>query len=125
MRVEGQGTATDFIPAKSEAVVKQVADKEISEKNSIVRLEDLNPVKENSIEEIKIAITDINHAMEISNFHLEFKLYKDSDVYQVKVVNSESNQVIRELPPDYMIELSNHIKDSFHEAVGILVNELV
>ena len=120
MRVEGQGMATDYLPVKSEAV-KEIPE----EKKAKVSLEDLNTVKKDNIEEIKGAIGEINEAMKVSNFHLEFELYKDSDVYQVKVVDSNSNEVIKELPPDYMIELSKNIKDTFHKAVGILVNELV
>jgi len=120
MRVDVQGMATDYLPVKSEAV-KEIPE----EKKAKVGLEDLSTEKKYNIEEIKGAVNEVNQAMEISNYHLKFELYKNSDVYQVKVVDNETNKVIREIPADYMIELSEHIKDTFHKAVGILVNELV
>ncbi|MDD3365457.1 MAG: flagellar protein FlaG, partial [Syntrophomonas sp.] len=102
MRVDGQGMATDYIPAKNEAVSRPVVEqKTLEEKNTSdgktkVGLEALNTAKKASIEDIQGAIDEVNQAMKVSNYHLEFKLFEDSDVYQVKVVDSQSSEVIKE-----------------------------
>ena len=52
----------------------------------------------------------INQALKTTNNHLEFRLHKGSGQYQVKVVDSDTDEVIREIPAERMLDFSAHVK---------------
>jgi len=54
---------------------------------------------------------------------LEFRLHESSGRYQVKVIDTESQQVIREIPAEKMLEFSASVKQMLDKALGILVDE--
>ena len=69
-----------------------------------------------------------NRAMEISRYGLQFRIHEDSGRVQVKVVDSETKEILREIPPEHMPKIAASIKemlDDLHEMVGVLVNEIV
>ena len=72
---------------------------------------------------LKAAVNLTNEAIRMTNYHLEFKLHESSGRYQVKVVDTESQQVIREIPAERMLEFSASIKQMLDQALGILVDE--
>jgi uncharacterized FlaG/YvyC family protein len=44
------------------------------------------------------------------------------------VVDSETKEILREIPPEHMLKIAASIKemlDDLHEMVGVLVNEIV
>lgn len=45
---------------------------------------------------LKAAVDLTNEAIRITNYHLEFRLHESSGRYQVKVIDTESQQVIRD-----------------------------
>jgi len=75
-------------------------------------------------EKLRAAIELTNDAIRITNYHLEFRLHQDSGRYQVKVIDSQSQEVIREIPPEKMLEFSAHIKQLLDKAMGLLVDEI-
>jgi|GEM_PF-385102 len=157
MRVEGQGMATDYFPAKSDPVGKPMVqkgktkvgmeqlnignntkantEKSITKNSPKTDLEQANTgdgakvdsekSKNTSLEAIKEAVEVVNNALNISSFHLEFRLYEDTDVYQVRMIDNQSEEIIKEIPPDYMLDLSKRVQEIINKAVGILVDELV
>ncbi len=83
------------------------------------------PVTRERLEE---AVEISNLAMEISSFSLRFRIHEESGRVQVKVVDSATGEIIREVPPEYMLKIAASIKemlDNLHEMVGVLVNEIV
>ena len=72
---------------------------------------------------LKAAVELSNEAIRITNYHLEFKFHENSGRYQVKVVNTESQQDIRAIPAERMLEFSASIKQMLDQALGILVDE--
>lgn len=71
------------------------------------------------------AAETVNHALEISNYHLQFRLHEKSGRYQVKVVDTGSNEVIREIPPERMLEIAADIRQMMDKLLGLVVDELV
>ncbi len=74
------------------------------------------------------AVEISNRAMEIASFSLQFRIHEESGRVQVKVVDSATEEIIREIPPEYMLKIAASIKemlDNLHEMVGVLVNEIV
>jgi flagellar protein FlaG len=81
-----------------------------------------------SREQLDSAAEILNRAMEVGSFGLQFRVHEDSGQVQVKVVDSETKEVIREIPPEQMLNIAVQIKEmlnNLHDMVGVLVNELV
>ena len=78
-------------------------------------------------EQLEAAVELANQAMEISRYNLQFRIHENGEG-KVKVIDAGSQEVIREIPPEQMLELSASIKqmlDTFHKMVGVLVDEFV
>ncbi|NSW83194.1 MAG: flagellar protein FlaG [Syntrophothermus sp.] len=137
MRIEGPGTASDVSTAKIEPV-RPVSVDMISEKRVLEKTEDENRLKVSKEadgekatrepESLDRAVDIANKAMEISGYNLQFRIHKESGRVQVKVVDAETQEVIREIPPEQMLRLSASIMEmleNFHKMVGLMVDELV
>ncbi len=132
MRVDWQGITMDQMsvivdPIKPVTEIKTnpVIEKMINDKNkSNVPLDLIKTSAPPNEEELMKATAFVNKAMKMANYHLEFKPYKDSGKYQVKVVDSDTQKVIREIPSEAMMKLSSQLRDMFDKAVGLLVDEI-
>ncbi|ADI02637.1 flagellar protein FlaG [Syntrophothermus lipocalidus] len=137
MRIEGPGTASDVSTAKIEPV-RPVSVDMIREKRVLEKTEDENRLKiskeadgekaTREPESLDRAVDIANKAMEISGYNLQFRIHKESGRVQVKVVDAETQEVIREIPPEQMLRLSASIMEmleNFHKMVGLMVDELV
>lgn len=122
MRVEVQGMAPD-LPAKLEAQIRPLVKQDSGREVSTRLAADFKKPEPVDPEKLKEAVNITNQAIRFSNYHLEFKLHEDSGRYQVKVVDSESQQVIREIPPEKMLDFSARFKELLDQAVGVLVDE--
>lgn len=67
------------------------------------------------------AIHKINETMETYNTELRFVLHEKSGEMMVKVVNPKDNTVIREIPPEEILDIVADVK----EMLGIIVNKLI
>ncbi len=126
MRVDGQGIAPIAYPGETKRTNSTVATifKETGEEpREKISRESLNAQLEaKKIEELA---RNLNEAVKFANCHLEFQPYEDSGRFQVKVVNSLSGEVIKEIPPDYLLDFSIKMKEMINQIVGLLVDELV
>lgn len=74
-----------------------------------------------SSKEIDHAVGQMNQLAHVLNRRLSFSMdYETNDVI-VKVVNAETDEVIKELPPAELQKLHRSIK----EAVGLLIDKLI
>lgn len=125
MRVEGPGKAVEFNPNK-ELVTRQSAEGLREEKTHETK-DKASPSQVGS-NQLETAVEISNRAMEISRYGLQFRIHEDSGRVQVKVVDSETEEIIREIPPEKMLNIAASIKemlDDLHDMVGVLVNEIV
>jgi flagellar protein FlaG len=65
------------------------------------------------------AIDKLKKAGDIFNRRLEFKVDEETHRIMVKVIDTETDKVIKEIPPEQIIELAAKIQ----EMVGLLVDE--
>ncbi|MDD4802937.1 MAG: flagellar protein FlaG, partial [Syntrophomonas sp.] len=83
--------------------------------------------KELSREKLYNIVQNTNKLITMSHYHLQFRIDDESERLQVKLIDDESNEVIREIPPDNMLALSAKIKeiiDTFRKMVGVFVDVL-
>jgi len=78
---------------------------------------DEEPAKaEPSQDEVKNAVSDLNAALKSMNVKREFSIEENSNEVIVKIMDSEENKVIRQIPSEETIRLSQNIK----EMVGLM-----
>ncbi|WP_461205749.1 flagellar protein FlaG [Clostridium sp. DL1XJH146] len=75
--------------------------------------------REFSSEFIEEQIEKLNKVMFGTDKHFEFSVHKKTNQILVKVVDTETNEVIRELPPEKILD----IVAKMEEMVGMLVDE--
>ena len=66
-------------------------------------------------------IDDMNNIMETLEEQLSFELHEKTDRIMTQVVNIKTKEVIKEMPPEEMLDLAAKI----HEMVGLLIDEKV
>jgi len=74
-----------------------------------------------SPEMVKQAVEVMNQAMEIFNYNLQFKIHQATNQVVVKVVDKDSGEIIREIPPEQMLDMMARMRD----AVGVLLDRIV
>ena len=129
MRVEGQGNAVDHsAKVQTGKSVAEKGDAGASKIRTIVE----NPAPVNEVnketgqkQDVVEAAKILNEAMNMANCHLEFQAYEDSGKFQVQVVDNRTRSVIKEIPPDYMLELAGRFREMLDTVVGLFVNEIV
>ncbi|MGI5880075.1 MAG: flagellar protein FlaG [Syntrophomonadaceae bacterium] len=91
-----------------------------------VKVDDLPMVRQKvDAEVLQEAVESVNRALEVSSYHLEFKVHEGSGRYQIKVVDSNSNEVLREIPPERILDLAADIRKMMDKILGLLVDETI
>ena len=67
------------------------------------------------------AIELINQTMQSYNTELHFTLHKSSGEYVVKIINTKDQTVIREIPPERVLDMVAHFK----KVLGLLVDKFI
>ena len=70
-------------------------------------------------EHLEEAIIEANEAIFRGDDHFEFRIHEKTGRYMVKLVDNETDEIIREIPPEKILDLVA----SIWELVGILVDE--
>jgi len=126
VRVEAPGKAVEFSPRRDQVPVQQSREMLPKEKTQ-EPMEKAFPGQVTK-EQLDEAVEISNRAMEIASFSLQFRIHEESGRVQVKVVDSVTKEILREIPPEHMLKIAASIKemlDDLHEMVGVLVNEIV
>lgn len=64
---------------------------------------------------------ELNHYMRMFNTHLAFEIDRSSNRIIIKIIDAETREVIRQIPPEEMLRIMHHID----ELLGLLVDERV
>lgn len=73
------------------------------------------------IKAVEKAVELINKTMENYNTELQFALHKGSGEYAVKIVNTKDNSIVREIPPERVLDMVAYFK----KVLGIIVDEMI
>jgi len=71
--------------------------------------------------EVERYLQDIINYTEVFNKRLKFSINEDLDQVVVKVIDSQTNKVIKEIPPEVLQRLHVRIR----EAIGLLIDEII
>lgn len=81
-----------------------------------------------SAEQIESAVSQLSEFVQTNNKQLNFSVDEGSDKQVVKVIDTESGEVIRQIPTEEVLKLSERLQDLQIEvgtAVGLLFNKQV
>lgn len=70
-------------------------------------------------EKVDQAVSKLNKTMETYNTELRFQLHEKSGEYMVKIINSKDHSVVRELPPERVLNMVAYFK----EILGLVVDK--
>lgn len=135
MRIEEQGTA--IVVVKTTASVARVVQppqkKEITISDLKSQPKETAPQEEQKEQEIpqvlqlKAAVETANKLMDLSSYHIKFRIDQDSDRLQVSLIDNDTQEVIREVPSNEMLEISARMKEvisAINKMVGVFVDEI-
>lgn len=78
--------------------------------------------KENlDLEKLGEAVGQANKTMETYSTELRFSIHKESGEIMVKVINTKDNSVIREIPPESVLNFVAHVK----KMLGIIIDKFI
>ena len=119
MKVEGMREIQPSMPVKPVARGDVgISDKQ-PENKSVVEEGDKAGRKEAI--SVDKAVDLLNKTMESYTTELKFKLHKDSGEYIVKVINTKDNSVVREIPPERVLDMVAHFK----KILGLIVDKFI
>ncbi|PMP62385.1 MAG: flagellar biosynthesis protein FlaG [Hydrogenobaculum sp.] len=81
----------------------------------------INTNKDNLEKQIQKAIEQLTQSLSYLNTHLNITLDKKADSLVIKIIDNKTNQVIKEIPPEYMLRIA----EAINNLVGIIVNKKV
>ncbi|MCL0052740.1 flagellar protein FlaG [Peptococcaceae bacterium] len=67
------------------------------------------------------AIEQANQTMHIYRINLQFKLHEESGEFFVQVINSQTQEVIRAVPPEWVLDRVAYFK----KIIGLIVDEII
>lgn len=74
-----------------------------------------------SAEEIEGIIKELNQFIQIFNTKIAFEIDKETKKTILRIVDVETNEVIRQIPPEELLKISRRIS----ELLGLIINEKV
>ncbi|NLO83178.1 MAG: flagellar protein FlaG [Clostridiales bacterium] len=122
MRVEGVHAVTTVKSApKVQSEAGRVGTKE-SDVN-IINRQNTDKSLDKNIDQNDIiqAVKQANKALEGTNRRFEYLIHERTNTIMIKVINSETDEVIREIPPEKILDLIAKL----WELAGIIVDEKV
>lgn len=132
MRIDDQGTA--MVKAETTGSIKLRKIPEITindlkltpQEKQQIQMEK-NKIIDQSQDQVESAMDTANTLMELSGYHMKFRVDEDSERLQVTLIDNQSLEVIKEIPSTQMLELSARIKDlldTINKMVGVFVDEI-
>ncbi|WP_432702103.1 flagellar protein FlaG [Lysinibacillus sphaericus] len=129
MRIAAQGQSTDVGTAASSTVAKQAVIEETTMTTSKAQLvtqsqgENLQTAdgQEISKEKLQHAVDTVNEFLQINHNASKFILHDGLDRYFVQVVDTKTEEVVKEIPPKKLL-------DAFYEMqklLGMIVDEKI
>ena len=76
-------------------------------------------VEEITPEEVEEAVEEFNEVIQGFQKDLEFRLHEDSERWMVEVWDLEEDEIIKELPPERILDVVAQIQ----EMIGIMIDE--
>ena len=94
-------------PGQEQPGVQEVVRAQAGEKDA----NDTGKEKQPNEEDMNQMMQELNELMDRINCNLKFKYHKEVNLFSVKMIDKNTNEVIKEMPPEEMIENMIQAKD--------------
>ena len=74
-----------------------------------------------SREDLEKTLEELNGALEIVSKDLRFELHKPTDNLMVHIINRESQEILKTMPPEEMLDIAARIRTM----IGVIIDEQV
>jgi len=64
-------------------------------------------------------VEELRKKLSMLNTQLKIQIDKDTDITVIKVIDKQTNKVIRQIPPEYVLKIAKYLD----EIAGLLLNE--
>ncbi|WNN76938.1 flagellar protein FlaG [Lysinibacillus capsici] len=128
MRIAAQGQSTDVGPATSSTLSKKVGSEEFSmttpvKSQSVVQTRELPAADDQEISKDKLqnVVDTVNEFLQVNHNASKFVLHDGLDRYFVQVVDTQTEEVVKEIPPKKLL-------DAFYEMqklLGMIVDKKI
>ena len=72
-------------------------------------------------DELKRLLEELQKRFDLFNTQLRIEIDRELDIPVVKIINKETNEVVRQIPPEYLLKIMKNID----QMLGLLVNERI
>ena len=69
----------------------------------------------------KELVVNMNHFLEIADTQLRFQFHEELNEYYVTIINSQTDEVVREIPPKRLMD----IYAAMREFIGVLIDRKI
>jgi uncharacterized FlaG/YvyC family protein len=83
------------------------------------------PAEEITEEQLSSALKVVEQALDVSYSYVKIRFDEKAGRYQISKVDQETQEVIREIPPEKLLKIAAMIKERIAEALGFLVDEKI
>ncbi|SMO69088.1 flagellar protein FlaG [Balnearium lithotrophicum] len=98
---------------KNQVRIQKETIKQQEEKIEKLKNEKVSP------EVVEKVLEELRKKLSMLNTQLQIKIDKDTDITVVKVVDKQTNKVIRQIPPEYVLKIAKYLD----EITGLLLRE--
>ncbi len=120
-----QGAESSYIPMQREIKADiPLKKREPVSNEAVSRLQRQSEGKASDLPDQKKldrALKQANDTMETYGTEVRFKVHKESGEMLVKVINTRDNSVIREIPPERVLDFVAHVK----EMLGFIIDKII
>lgn len=106
---------TEGVKGNPVNVVEQIAPSNQSDKNQTVYFDEK---KKEKLEEV---VSGLNHFLEPAHTSIRFKMHEQLNKYYVVIVNDNTNEVVKEIPPKKLLD----VYAAMAEHLGLLVDRKI
>jgi len=120
MRVEVRGSEVDLNLIRHMTLRPEGGVESLKRELEVRNGEDINRA-ELSREELQRVIQEIKRKLDYMNRYLRIDIDDQLEIPVVKIFERDTNRLIRQIPPEYLLELMKRID----QMLGVLLNERV
>lgn len=113
-------SATSIIDGRSQSVAHSNESKPVKAVDEGSKDAEKKPEQDVSGEQLEASVEELNTALQSLNVRREFSIQEETDEVVVKIIDSDDKKVIRQIPNEEAVRLSQNIK----EMVGLLFDSM-
>lgn len=109
------------IPIQQDVLVRAIAGEKPAVSGTNTTVQDQPKKTEEFTQRLEEAVKQLDRTVETYNTDLKFTIHKESGRVSVKVIDTRDDSVIREIPPERVLEFAAYVK----KMLGILLDKLI